>query len=673
MKGVSLKRVTVQSNENAITFFFPSVWLIFFVSWVGLLSHFSLVLAQSPLPHTRPLDPQSVELFNMAKGYFEEGEDTLAINGFHEFIERYPHHTLTDQAYLFLGRAYSKQLNYHEAIEIFLESLTFISKPSFRSPTRHGLIDAYLALGKWSKAIPLLEIEWELEEGEQERFGLENKLLESFMGNRDYFKAVQMLIDRKGNVSGAEDQTLWVDQIRNVMDHGLGEKDLLKIINHYPGGFPSDIAMIKLLAIYESFHDDFRQKKILNRFIKEFPEHEFIERVLALKTELEEAFRGKEFYVGALLPLSGPLGAYATSILNGLQLAFSSDPVEGDPNIGLYVIDTQGKSQKIHEGFREIIENVYPLAMVGPLLSKEVQEIIFKAERYRIPIITPTATRSQLTQMSPFLFRNALTNPRQTSELAEYALSELRLKNFVILYPKGQYGTDLARLFAREILERGGELIFMESYNPDENDHKQILRKLKAADLKRYGVQEKVEIPSIPGDKKKKEEEKKERKTEWVYVPGFDAIFLPGTAQQAGLMAPQLAFHNFLGVTLLGSNGWNSEELVKIGGKYIEGSIFIDSFFINYSDPRIREFVNRYRGRFQEDPDVFSALAFDSGRMILQAIQNGADSGSSLRDALERMRDFPGVSGLTSTGPDGEMKKKLVFLTVTNGKITQIQ
>jgi ABC-type branched-subunit amino acid transport system substrate-binding protein len=187
-------------------------------------------------------------------------------------------------------------------------------------------------------------------------------------------------------------------------------------------------------------------------------------------------------------------------------------------------------------------------------------------------------------------------------------------------------------------------------------------------------VQGEVVIPFLPGDEnEEKGGVEKERKIEMVYVPGFDAIFLPGTAPQVGLMAPQLAFHNFLGVTLLGTNGWNSEELVKVGGEYIEGSIFIDTFFINYSDPRTGDFVNRYRSRFQEDPDVFAALAFDCGRMILQAIQNGADSGSSLRYALEKMQDFPGVTGLTTAGPDGEMKKKLVFLTVTNGKITQIQ
>ncbi|HEX9756624.1 MAG TPA: penicillin-binding protein activator [Nitrospiria bacterium] len=641
---------------------------------MGQFFYFSFPLAQTPLPPSLSHDPQSVELFNIANGYFESGEDTLAINGFHEFIKRYPHHTLTDQAYLFLGQAYSRQLNYHKAIEIFLKSLTSNSKPSLRSPIRRGLIDAYLAVGKHKRAIPLLELELELEGGAQERFELENKLLESYIGTRNYFKAIQILYNRKGSLSEPEGQGLLLDQIRNVMDHGLGEKDLLKIINHFPGQFPSDIAMIKLLALYEFHHDEYREQKILNRFIKEFPEHEFIERALVLKRELEEVLRGKTFSVGALLPLTGPLEPYATSILNGLQLALSSDSSEGEGDIGLYVIDTQGKSQKIHEGFRELIENVHPLAIVGPLLSKEVQEIISKAERFQIPIITPTATRSDLTQMSPFLFRNALTNPMQAHDLAEYALNKLGLKNFVILYPRGRYGTDLARLFAKEVVENGGELIFMESFDPEENDHKPVLRKLKAADLKRYGVQGEVVIPFLPGDEnEEKGGVEKERKIEMVYVPGFDAIFLPGTAPQVGLMAPQLAFHNFLGVTLLGTNGWNSEELVKVGGEYIEGSIFIDTFFINYSDPRTGDFVNRYRSRFQEDPDVFAALAFDCGRMILQAIQNGADSGSSLRYALEKMQDFPGVTGLTTAGPDGEMKKKLVFLTVTNGKITQIQ
>jgi len=111
---------------------------------------------------------------------------------------------------------------------------------------------------------------------------------------------------------------------------------------------------------------------------------------------------------------------------------------------------------------------------------------------------------------------------------------------------------------------------------------------------------------------------------------------------------------------------------LRLGGRFVEGSIFIDIFFIDYSNHLVREFTNRFRVRFQRDPDVFSALAYDSGQMIIQGIEMGADSGPSMRDALSEIQDFVGVSGNTTVSENGDMIKEPVFLTVTNGKITLI-
>jgi ABC-type branched-subunit amino acid transport system substrate-binding protein len=246
-------------------------------------------------------------------------------------------------------------------------------------------------------------------------------------------------------------------------------------------------------------------------------------------------------------------------------------------------------------------------------------------------------------------------------------MAQLGLKRFVILHPNDPYGTDLAQLFAREIEQQGGELIYRESYPPQDTDFRDLIRRLKEVDLQRYGTEEEPEVPATQkGNRVSTTPEK-------IYHPGFDAIFLPGNAQQAGLLAPQLAFYNVVGVTLLGSNGWNSEDLVKVGGRFMEGAIFVDSFFVDQTDPQVKEFVQRYRVRFQQEPDIFSAQAYDSGRMILKALETGANSGRKMRDALSGIRDFPGVSGRTTVNPEGDMEKQLVFLTVRGGKITQLR
>ncbi len=661
----------IQSSRS----FLPVRFTLLFGILLGVLQLSGPVFGQGPLPPDITQDPQSFELYNTAKAYFEKGEDTLAINGFQEFLSRYPQHSLLNEAYLYLGHTYFRNLEYGKAINIFNTSLRNISNPSLRSPTRRGLVDAYMAVEMWEKAIPILEIELELEEQRDGRVRLENQLLESYTGGKFYFKSIQILLNRlKKFGEDPEEEDILREQVREIMSYDLAEKELLEVIEQIPGQFPSDLALLKLIERYEFFKDSYRLRKVLDQFIHDFPGHEFIERQKVLRENLEEGLIEKDLIVGALLPLTGPLKPYATSILNGIQLALSPGSDIKTADVGLYVIDTEGKSVKVQEGMRELMEDYDPIGIVGPLLSKEVLSVIPKAERYRVPIITPTATRKSITEGSSYLFRNAITNEMQVDELAEFTLHHLGLKHIVILYPEGEYGKDLARLFAREVLERGKEIIFIDSYGSKEKDFKQVLRKLKIADLQRYGVEEEIEIPPSPLEKEEEDSEKeRKRKIERVYIPGFDAIFLPGTARQAGLLAPQLAFHNFSRVTLLGSNGWNSEELVEVGGEFMEGAIFVDSFFVNHSSPHVQDFVRLYYERYQKKPDVYSALAYDSGRMILQAIFEGAESGPDLRRFLQKTQNFQGVSGLTTVSSNGEMIKELVFLTVRNGKITQAQ
>ena len=645
---------------------------------IGVIILSTHVLGQGFLSHNLSQEPELVEHFNRAKGYYDEGEYILAIKVFQTFVDENPHHSFGPQAYLYLGQALMNQQEFKRAVHVYLKSLKFHSDSPYRSSLRRGLANAFMEIREMDRAIPLLEMEIELEENEEGRKVLEEKLLDAYIGARFYLEAVQLLMGKMRNMPEPEGQELIIDKIRFVMDHGLNEKELLKILDQFPRQFPSELALFKLMEIYESHEDLYRQQKVIKQLVDDFPDHLFHEQLQALQISLEEGLKEKEYIVGALLPLTGSLSPYAISILNGLQLAFSSFSLN-EHSVGLKVIDTEGNRQKIHSGMKELIKNYNTIAIVGPLLSKEVEAVVPQAERFRVPIITPTATRDNLTSMSSYLFRNILTHQMQVKALVDYSTEKLGLKHFVILYPKDRYGIDLTRFFAREILKKGKELIFIDSYEAEVKDFKNILQKLKKADLKRYGVEEEIEIPRRPQEEVEiKEGETKngipplEKIKKLVYLPGFDAIFLPGTAQQVGLLAPQLAFYDFLGSTLLGSNAWNSKDLVKIGGRYVEGSIFVDSFFIDYSNPLVRDFTNRYRFRFQRDPDVFSALAYDSGKMIIQGIEMGADSGRSTRDALAEIQDFMGVSGNTTVSENGDMIKEPVFLTVKNGKIDLI-
>ena len=122
-----------------------------------------------------------------------------------------------------------------------------------------------------------------------------------------------------------------------------------------------------------------------------------------------------------------------------------------------------------------------------------------------------------------------------------------------------------------------GEVIAIESYKEGEADVGAQLKRMKAEDLKRYGL-------SVPVDQTKLTGKVTKLDKKVFYTPGFDAIFIPGRATDAGIITSQLNFHD-MKVPFLGANGWNSPDFARTDDSSIDGAVFVDGFFVDSPDP----------------------------------------------------------------------------------------
>ena len=152
----------------------------------------------------------------------------------------------------------------------------------------------------------------------------------------------------------------------------------------------------------------------------------------------------------------------------------------------------------------------------------------------------------------------------------------------------------------------------------------------------------------------------------------YDAIFIPGFYDKVGLILPQLVFYNIDEITLLGSRGWNSPELIKIAGNYLKPGFFVDGFFPESGRAKVRNFVAKFSATFGNDPTLYSAQAYDSANIFIQIIEKGADNRLQVREQLAAIRDYPGVSGKTTILPSGDSEKELFTLIVSRKKIVEL-
>ena len=218
----------------------------------------------------------------------------------------------------------------------------------------------------------------------------------------------------------------------------------------------------------------------------------------------------------------------------------------------------------------------------------------------------------------------------------------------------------MLELFSDEVRKRNGLVIAAESYRDDDTDFGRQIKLLKGEDPS-FTEEDMTELEIL----------------EDLFVPDFppvdfDALFIPDYADRVGMIAPQLAYYGIEELPLLGINGWNSPELTRLAGDYVEGAIFVDGFYAYSPYPFVKEFVNRYFDKYGEEPTFIEAQGFDVANILISVLaRDDVISRDDVRLALSQLANYPGVTGATSFNLVGDADKTLYILKVENGNIVQ--
>jgi branched-chain amino acid transport system substrate-binding protein len=114
------------------------------------------------------------------------------------------------------------------------------------------------------------------------------------------------------------------------------------------------------------------------------------------------------------------------------------------------------------------------------------------------------------------------------------------------------------------------------------------------------------------------------------------------------MIAPQVAF-NRIHTQILGSNGWQSQKVLKDGSTYVQGAMISATVEPDQSTPLWMDFKKAFKARFNYEPDRITALGYDAANLIIKAVQNaGIDNPSRFAEALMKVHGYQGLSGAIS-------------------------
>ena len=616
--------------------------------------------AKAEVPPTGQTDPEGEatpqSVIERAKTLVDAREMDAAVDLLNAFIASSPEEYL-DHAYLLMAAALSGRKEHAEAISYLDQLLNEFPNSNLVGRARIMLGSEYAQMGNLDAALPVLAEARSLSPDPETQREALTQIGEILVRKGDFVRAVQAWLDEL-TLAPQEQRAEIRERIQSLVQVKMDKKDLLRLRDIYPTAFPGDVALIRLIELHTARGEEHLAERNIRIFLNRFPTHAYAATASDTLRAFKERLKASQYVLAAVLPLSGRMAPFGTDSLNGIRLALEKAKETLGPNsVGLLVKDSVTDRTLLRSQLADLTSEYHPLAVVGPLLSRDLQAVAAFAEEAEIPFITPAATLSDVRRHGSFLFSTALTYPLQIHRIADYAVTQRGHHRFCVLYPDTAYGQDLARLFIAEVRMLGGEVIAVESYKETDTDFGPQIKRLKAEDLKRHGRTHAVKIGKGV--------------TRVLYRPGFDAIFLPGDYTQIALIAAQLAFYD-VNVSLLGSNGWNSPDLLRLADRWVEGGVFVDGFFLDSRDANIQDFVERYRRRFQSNPSLFSALAYDAAWLVLDAIRSGATSGKEIRDHLLKLQEMPTLGGPAEFGPGGVLRRPVFLIQVKNGQFVQL-
>ena len=392
--------------------------------------------------------------------------------------------------------------------------------------------------------------------------------------------------------------------------------------------------------------------------------------------------------LGVVLPLSGPLAAPGGLALDGIVLAsgvFRSTPFETrSGGLRLRVRDSRGDPRIAAEAVRALAADTEVLAIVGPLTAREAEAASVEADQGEIPLLALTR-REDVAVGRPYTFRLGLTPGDEAERLAEYAVGRLGVRRAAILYPRDGYGRRLRAAFWDALERRGAAVVGVASYDVEATDFADPIRKLIGYQLLSQGQKNALARKQQLLDLAKRRPPRAARdlraSAAAITGPGgaplppfrdFDAVFIPDSHENVGLIAPALAFHDVRGVRLLGASGWNDGELLALGGTHVDGAVFTGGVAPASPSAVLAHFAERYERAYARAPDALGATAFDATLLLIRELLAGRSDRTALRDGLLAAEPLAGVSGALTLAAEGGARRRPHLLGVERGEILSV-
>ena len=352
------------------------------------------------------------------------------------------------------------------------------------------------------------------------------------------------------------------------------------------------------------------------------------------KTDGNASATADTIKIGAIAPLTGGVATFGQSTKKAIELLQEQVNDEGGINgkkVEFVIVDDASTPSTAATVAQRLISDDKVVAIVGPLTSGCAGTVGPICQRFKVPMLTGTATNKSVTDAGDYVFRSCFIDPYQSEVMAKVALNDVKAKKAAVLYNKGDdYSNGLTIAFKDDFKAGGGSIVAEETYETDAKDFNTQLSKIKSASP--------------------------------------DVIFLPDYYNTVALImknARQMGIKS----TFLGVDGWDSTDLFKLGEDAVNDSYYSDHYTpADTSTESVKKFTAAYNAKYKANPDALAAMGYEAALVMVNAIKNaGSTENVMIKDALKNYNG-PGLASDIKFDSTRTAIKPIVIVKIENQK-----
>ena len=341
--------------------------------------------------------------------------------------------------------------------------------------------------------------------------------------------------------------------------------------------------------------------------------------------------------IGIVNSMTGPEAPIGEDLSNGIKLAIEDLKKK---NIEVQAIweDDTGKPQVGISAMEKLATRDNVVGVVGAYTSAVTSVVAKTAERYKVPLVNPVASKEEITRQGyKYVFRVSATTNDYAQVLLDMALSFGQPKTLGILNENTDFGVSGGRS-AKEYAEKKGlKVVFNEAYSKGSPDYRSTLVNVKNAN------------PDI------------------VFMVSYvaDAILLMRQSREIGL-SPMA----FLGAGAGFANAQFAKETAVSNGIFSS-----TQWTAAVSWPGAKEFAKTYQERYGKTASYHAATAYTAMWILAQAASQSNGDREKTRAALDggSWETLDGtVKFADYEGYTNQNKHQMLVEQIQNGKFVTV-